>query len=69
MTASTQQTTEKRAEKRKSGLIFPSVKNKPSPANTTFATELLANIKDVKVRSGRVDRFGATFAELKDQLP
>lgn len=42
-------TTEKRADKRKSGLIFPSVKNKPSPANTTFATELLANIKDVKV--------------------
>lgn len=42
-------TTEKRAEKRKSGLIFPSVKNKPSPANTTFATELLANVKDVRV--------------------
>lgn len=48
---STQQTTEKRSEKRKSGLIFPSVKNKPAPANTTFTTELLANIKDVKVRT------------------
>ncbi|XP_063910728.1 angiopoietin-4 [Zophobas morio] len=48
MTPATQQTTEKRAEKRKSGLIFPSVKNKPSPANTTFASELLANVKDVK---------------------
>lgn len=41
--------TEKRSEKRKGGVIFPSVKNKPSPANTTFATELFANIKDVKV--------------------
>ncbi|XP_008191506.1 angiopoietin-4 [Tribolium castaneum] len=48
VSSSTQATTEKRAEKRKSGLIFPSVKNKPSPANTTFATEVLANVKDVK---------------------
>ncbi|XP_059470370.1 angiopoietin-4 [Neocloeon triangulifer] len=29
-------------------IIFPSVKNKPSPANTTFTSEVIANIKDVK---------------------
>ncbi|XP_065161406.1 angiopoietin-related protein 2 isoform X2 [Atheta coriaria] len=39
---------EKRTEKRKGGVIFPSVKNKPSPANTTFTTDLVSNIKDVK---------------------
>lgn len=38
-----------RGEKRKGGIIFPSVKNKPSPANTTFTTDLVANFKDVKV--------------------
>jgi hypothetical protein len=32
------------------GVIFPSVKNKPSPANTTFTSDLI-NIKDVKVSS------------------
>ncbi|XP_017778485.1 PREDICTED: angiopoietin-2 [Nicrophorus vespilloides] len=49
-TSSTQQTSsaEKRAEKRKGGVIFPSVKNKPSPANTTFTTDAVASIKDVK---------------------
>lgn len=39
-----------RGEKRKGGIIFPSVKNKPSPANTTFTTDIVANFKDVKVR-------------------
>lgn len=34
---------------RNRGLIFPSVKNKPSPTNTTFATDMYNNIKDVKV--------------------
>lgn len=35
---------------RNRGVIFPSVKNKPSPANTTFTTEMIPTIKDVKVR-------------------
>lgn len=51
-TSSTQQaatTAEKRAEKRKGGVIFPSVKNKPSPANTTFVTDSAINFKDIKV--------------------
>ncbi|XP_022909321.1 angiopoietin-2 [Onthophagus taurus] len=40
--------TEKRIEKRKGGVIFPSVKNKPSiSTNNTFATDVL-NIKEVK---------------------
>lgn len=34
---------------RKGGVIFPSIKNKPSVANSTFATDLLT-LKDVKVR-------------------
>lgn len=38
-----------RGEKRKGGIIFPSVKNKPSPANSTFTTDLAPNFKDVKV--------------------
>ncbi|RZF47082.1 hypothetical protein LSTR_LSTR004482 [Laodelphax striatellus] len=33
---------------RNRNVIFPSVKNKPSPANTTFTTEIIPNIKDVK---------------------
>lgn len=40
---------------RNRGLIFPSVKNKPSPTNTTFASDAYANIKDVKV--GRLVRY------------
>lgn len=36
---------------RNRGVIFPSVKNKPSPANTTFTTEMIPTIKDVKVRT------------------
>lgn len=33
------------------GVIFPSLKNKPSPANSTFATDSLLNYKDVKVNN------------------
>ncbi|KAL3284188.1 hypothetical protein HHI36_018354 [Cryptolaemus montrouzieri] len=40
--------TEKRTEKRKEGVIFPSIKNKPGPANTTFTTEMLDLSKDVR---------------------
>ncbi|KAB0798724.1 hypothetical protein PPYR_09717, partial [Photinus pyralis] len=40
---------EKRGDKRKGGIIFPSVKNKPAPGNTTFATDSVVNFKDVKV--------------------
>jgi hypothetical protein len=39
-----------RGTTRSRGVIFPSVKNKPSPANTTFTSDLI-NIKDVKVSS------------------
>lgn len=35
---------------RNRGVIFPSVKNKPSPTNTSFTTDLYTNLKDVKVR-------------------
>lgn len=34
---------------RKGGIIFPSVKNKPIIGNNTFASEIVANYKDVKV--------------------
>lgn len=34
---------------RNRGVIFPSVKNKPSPTNTTFTSDTYTNIKDVKV--------------------
>ncbi|CAH0383554.1 unnamed protein product, partial [Bemisia tabaci] len=37
-----------KAPSRNRGVIFPSVKNKPSPANTTFATEIFPSIRDVK---------------------
>ncbi|XP_039286053.1 angiopoietin-2 [Nilaparvata lugens] len=33
---------------RNRNVIFPSVKNKPSPANTTFTTDIIPSIKDVK---------------------
>ncbi|XP_048004702.1 fibrinogen alpha chain [Leguminivora glycinivorella] len=33
---------------RKGGIIFPSVKNKPIVGNNTFASEIVANYKDVK---------------------
>lgn len=48
--ASTSTNSSGRGEKRKGGIIFPSVKNKPSPANTTFTTDLAVNFKDIKVR-------------------
>lgn len=38
----------KPSSSRKGGVIFPSIKNKPSVANSTFATDLIA-LKDVKV--------------------
>ncbi|XP_025836160.1 uncharacterized protein LOC112906379 isoform X1 [Agrilus planipennis] len=44
----TSTSSEKRSEKRKGGIIFPSVKNKPSPPNTTFTTDMITNIKDVR---------------------
>lgn len=40
-----------RSSGRNRGVIFPSVKNKPLPANNTFATDIIPNIKDVKVSS------------------
>lgn len=39
-----------RSLNRSRGVIFPSVKNKPLPANNTFTTDLIPNIKDIKVR-------------------
>lgn len=45
-------TATKPAVSRKGGIIFPSVKNKPSVANSTFATDALS-FKDVKVCSRR----------------
>ncbi|XP_077302101.1 uncharacterized protein LOC143922644 isoform X1 [Arctopsyche grandis] len=33
---------------RKGGVIFPSVKNKPSIGNTTFTTDVIANYKDIR---------------------
>ncbi|KAG5896310.1 hypothetical protein JTB14_008866 [Gonioctena quinquepunctata] len=42
-------TTEKRVEKRKDGVIFPSVKKKPTHVNSTFITsDVSQNLKDVK---------------------
>lgn len=44
-------TTEKRAEKRKGGVIFPSVKNKPVLNNSTFVTsEVVSSVREVKVK-------------------
>ncbi|KAJ8737581.1 hypothetical protein PYW08_000176 [Mythimna loreyi] len=37
-----------RPTSRKGGIIFPSVKNKPIIGNNTFASEIVANYKDVK---------------------
>ncbi|KAF7407722.1 hypothetical protein HZH66_002259 [Vespula vulgaris] len=37
-----------RSTTRNRGVIFPSVKNKPSPANTTFTSDILINYKDIK---------------------
>ncbi|XP_026756937.3 fibrinogen alpha chain [Galleria mellonella] len=41
-------TTSPRPASRKGGIIFPSVKNKPIIGNNTFASEIVANYKDVK---------------------
>ncbi|XP_032527419.2 angiopoietin-related protein 2 isoform X2 [Danaus plexippus] len=40
--------TSSRPSSRKGGIIFPSVKNKPIIGNNTFASEIVANYKDVK---------------------
>nr|XP_034195935.1 uncharacterized protein LOC117611775 isoform X1 [Osmia lignaria] len=37
-----------RSSAKNRGVIFPSVKNKPSPANSTFATDAFLSFKDVK---------------------
>lgn len=37
-----------RSSSKNRGVIFPSVKNKPSPANSTFATDVFLSYKDVK---------------------
>ncbi|KAK9887673.1 hypothetical protein WA026_023840 [Henosepilachna vigintioctopunctata] len=39
---------DKKVEKRKDGVIFPSIKNKPGPANLTFTTEIVDLSKDVR---------------------
>lgn len=44
---------------RNRGLIFPSVKNKPSPTNTTFTSDMYTNIKDVKVGQHSFTNFTA----------
>lgn len=41
--------TSPRPGSRKGGIIFPSIKNKPIIGNNTFASEIVANYKDVKV--------------------
>ncbi|KAM3968600.1 uncharacterized protein ACR2FA_012002 [Aphomia sociella] len=46
--ASTNSATSPRPASRKGGIIFPSVKNKPIVGNNTFASEIVANYKDVK---------------------
>ncbi|XP_020280649.1 uncharacterized protein LOC109853192 isoform X2 [Pseudomyrmex gracilis] len=47
MTATSSSTTS-RSSNRNRGVIFPSVKNKPSLANSTFTSDILLNYKDVK---------------------
>lgn len=47
-TSTNQPNVSKNAAPRKGGIIFPSVKNKPSKLNTTFTTDALS-FKDVKV--------------------
>ncbi|XP_034943222.1 fibrinogen alpha chain isoform X2 [Chelonus insularis] len=52
-----------RSTARNRGVIFPSVKNKPSPANSTFTTDnVLVNYKDIKGYSC-VDLFNAGMRE------
>ena len=40
--------TSQRSSTKNRGVIFPSVKNKPSPANSTFTTDTFFNYKDIK---------------------
>ncbi|XP_047544175.1 angiopoietin-related protein 2 [Vanessa atalanta] len=54
--------TSPRPTSRKGGIIFPSVKNKPIIGNNTFASEIVANYKDVKGYSC-VDLFNAGMRE------
>lgn len=49
VTPATTGNTSPRPTSRKGGIIFPSVKNKPIIGNNTFASEIVANYKDVKV--------------------
>ncbi|KAJ0183722.1 hypothetical protein K1T71_000145 [Dendrolimus kikuchii] len=48
VTPATTGNTSPRPTSRKGGIIFPSVKNKPIIGNNTFASEIVANYKDVK---------------------
>lgn len=48
ITANVTNQTNGKSTSRKGGVIFPSVKNKPSVVNSTFATEILS-LKDIKV--------------------
>ena len=52
-TSTTNQTTGSPVKSRKGGVIFPSVKNKPSKLNTTFMSESSVGIKDIKVSKQR----------------
>jgi hypothetical protein len=57
-----------RGTTRSRGVIFPSVKNKPSPANTTFTSDLINNIKDVKVSSfGKLPKTAAALHAVAHQ--
>lgn len=44
------------------GIIFPSVKNKPSLSNTTFTTDTVGTIKDVKVSVKAAKRDGTPLS-------
>lgn len=48
VTSASTGSTSPRPTSRKGGIIFPSVKNKPIIGNNTFASEIVANYKDVK---------------------
>ncbi|XP_046736625.1 uncharacterized protein LOC124405626 isoform X2 [Diprion similis] len=48
VTTPTTPSSSQRPATRNRGVIFPSVKNKPSPANSTFTSDILANFKDIK---------------------
>ncbi|XP_043277556.1 angiopoietin-2 isoform X2 [Venturia canescens] len=46
--ATTPASTPQRSMAKNRGVIFPSVKNKPSPANSTFTTDMIVGYKDIK---------------------